>query len=412
MSDIKENSIENNTVESHIGVLDGIRAMGIFLVCWYHLWQQNWLSPYIPFDNRITRYLGINSIAIDPFVRFGFVFVDLLVFLSAFCNFYPYVRQVILGEGDWPDTKTFFIKRVARIFPSYYLAVIVTFIVELFVHSYDDKAFMIKDLLTHLTFTSSIFPSTFLESHIDAVLWTVEMEVLFYLLIPLLAKLYKKFPEATYIIMMLVSFISINVIVNSDVEVRAFVNHPLTFFCMYANGFLTCALYVTLKKSIKETRYTKLLCTFIAIAFFPLMTGILNGFNGVDLSFYQLKSRVVLSFVFGVFTISLCMSHELLKTVFSNPIVRGFCVISYNLYIWHQWIFAKLKDLRIPYYEGDISPNMNDDVAWSLKYTIIAIPIALIVSVTATFLFERPLNKLILKRYRNNKEKIVKNSSD
>uniref|UniRef100_UPI003A8C6884 hypothetical protein n=1 Tax=Bacteroides clarus TaxID=626929 RepID=UPI003A8C6884 len=28
-----------------IGVLDGIRAIAIFLVAWYHIWQQSWLQP-------------------------------------------------------------------------------------------------------------------------------------------------------------------------------------------------------------------------------------------------------------------------------------------------------------------------------------------------------------------------------
>lgn len=34
-------------------------------------------------------------------------------------QFYPYARSIVLGE-DWPDTKTFYRKRAARILPSYY----------------------------------------------------------------------------------------------------------------------------------------------------------------------------------------------------------------------------------------------------------------------------------------------------
>ncbi len=29
----------------YIGVLDGIRAIAILIIAWYHIWQQSWLMP-------------------------------------------------------------------------------------------------------------------------------------------------------------------------------------------------------------------------------------------------------------------------------------------------------------------------------------------------------------------------------
>ena len=39
----------------HVGVLDGIRSLGVLIVLWFHFWQQTWLMPAYrtPFLNRL-----------------------------------------------------------------------------------------------------------------------------------------------------------------------------------------------------------------------------------------------------------------------------------------------------------------------------------------------------------------------
>ena len=33
--------------KTRIPELDGLRVLMIFIVSWYHIWQQSWLRPYI-----------------------------------------------------------------------------------------------------------------------------------------------------------------------------------------------------------------------------------------------------------------------------------------------------------------------------------------------------------------------------
>ena len=95
-----------------IGVLDGIRAIAIFLVAWYHIWQQSWLQP-------LTEHVNL-----DWLVRNGSILVDMMILLSGFCLFLPYARDMVYG--DKTDTVSgFYVKRVARIVPSYYLSVLI-----------------------------------------------------------------------------------------------------------------------------------------------------------------------------------------------------------------------------------------------------------------------------------------------
>ena len=126
----------------HIKVLDGIRALSILIVVWYHFWQQSWLLPI---------YGKIN---LDIIPRYGFLLVDMLILLSSFCLFLPYARSMVYKE-DIPDTKSFYIKRVARIFPSYYLSLIIALIfLILFTKNWFD-AFFVKDTLMHIFFVQN-----------------------------------------------------------------------------------------------------------------------------------------------------------------------------------------------------------------------------------------------------------------
>lgn len=90
---------EKNRIENRIGVLDGIRAIAIGMVVWFHFWQQTWLTPYLRIPTEYTKYIGITEINLAGWVRYGFIFVDMMILLSAFCNFYPYARSYCSGRG-------------------------------------------------------------------------------------------------------------------------------------------------------------------------------------------------------------------------------------------------------------------------------------------------------------------------
>ncbi len=44
--------------------LNGLRVLLVFIVSWYHIWQQSWLTPYI------------GTYSLDYLVRSGYVPVD------------------------------------------------------------------------------------------------------------------------------------------------------------------------------------------------------------------------------------------------------------------------------------------------------------------------------------------------
>ena len=176
--------MEKNDFEvHHIGVLDGIRAVSILIVVWFHFWQQCWIRP----GN------------LEWLPRYGFLFVDMMILLSSFCLFLPYARQKVYGEKA-ASNKEFYIKRIARIAPSYYICnIIVLLIFVIPCGKYASIAQGFADWIAHAFFVHNLFPETMLNSPLNNVLWTLAVEVQYYILFPFLAKAFIKKPWITYI---------------------------------------------------------------------------------------------------------------------------------------------------------------------------------------------------------------------
>ena len=93
-----------NREKTRIPELDGLRVLMIFIVSWYHIWQQSWLRP------------SIGSYSLDYLVRSGYVWVDGTVLLSCFLLFLPWARAMT-DSTPAPETKDFYYRRFRRVVP-------------------------------------------------------------------------------------------------------------------------------------------------------------------------------------------------------------------------------------------------------------------------------------------------------
>lgn len=378
----------------HIKVLDGVRAIAILFVVWFHLWQQSWVP------------LQVGSYSMDWISRTGYLMVDMMILLSGFCLFLPHAREVFLGEKA-DSIKTFYVKRLARIAPSYYLAIGIIFF-AFAMHEYGDKTAMWKDLIPHLTFTQNLFEGAVSGTHLNGVLWTVGVEMQLYLIFPLLAFCFKKKPIVTYCAMVLVGIISgmyISDRYDSLIQVLV-TNHVLTFFSVYANGMLGAYAYVAMTQNRKRNQGEAIMGTVVTIMCFYAYKLLCEHLMGYQFgSRWQVDYRFLLSLVFVVMLWGVMLSAPLFQRLFDNVVMKYIALISYNLYIWHQYIAVKLKELRIPYWEGETPPNELGDTTWMHKYLALCIVLSIVAAVATTFLVERPAAKLIMKLYNKKKGK-------
>ena len=137
--------LRRQTSQSHIPELDGWRVLLVFLVSWYHIWQQSWLTP------------KVGSYSLDFLVRAGYLPVDGTILLSGFLLFLPYARAMAEGRPA-PSARGFYRRRFMRIWPSYiFFTLLMLFVNALPQGSYSSTGDMWRDLAAHFTFTFTFF---------------------------------------------------------------------------------------------------------------------------------------------------------------------------------------------------------------------------------------------------------------
>ena len=127
----------------YVPVADGLRALSVLVVAWFHIWQQSWLNPALQ--------VGSFTLDMNPPVRAGYIFVDLMLLLSGFLLYLPY------ANGKEQPPRVFYLRRALRILPSYLLCLAVMLIYAVTRPDFSDGQGLAKDLAAHLTFTHNLF---------------------------------------------------------------------------------------------------------------------------------------------------------------------------------------------------------------------------------------------------------------
>ena len=375
----------------HIGVLDGIRSVAILVVLWFHFWQQTWLMPYYP--GPFLESFGIKTLDLNIIRRCGYLCVDWMILLSGFVLFLPHARH-LFESRPLESVGTFFRKRVARIVPSYLFAVLVMFFLSLAGGVYAGRtSFLWKDLLSHLTFTFMLWPDTYLFSGINGVFWTVVIEVMFYAIFPLLAFAFRKKPLWTYLGMTAVGVAFTFLFCLRQKDTAFYVNRFLTFWPVFANGMLGAYVYVWFVNRAKHKVPLSLLGTAIALG---SLVGIAFLFRDCShssaIQVWQLTYRYPLSLLYLGFTLGMCVSMRPVRMLLSNAVWKSIAAVSYNLYLWHQYLMVRLR-IAFGCRSGADVAALGAQTQWMLNTE--ALVLAFAVAVAVTYLLERPLHRLI-----------------
>jgi peptidoglycan/LPS O-acetylase OafA/YrhL len=174
---------------AHIPVLDGFRGMAAMLVAIFHCW----LMTDPPLGNSVLRSLLVS----------GGLGVDFFFVLSGFVLFLPVVRR----GGSFGSLRTYARRRVARIAPAYYFAVLVqaalTPLLTQFASPFRSTGGLAV-LASHLLFLQHETPKWLVRGlgfkgavmgfGVNGSLWSLSIEVLFYAVLPLVAAFYFRRP--------------------------------------------------------------------------------------------------------------------------------------------------------------------------------------------------------------------------
>ena len=391
--------------------LDGLRVLMIFIVSWYHIWQQSWLSP------------AIGSWSLDYLVRSGYIWVDGTVLLSSFLLFLPYAKAMRV-KGPAPDTRDFYYRRARRILPGYYFIILaVLFGIAIPWKLYTTPQFMVKDVATHLTFTFTFFWDTYIATPLGAASWTLAIETQAYLLFPLIARGVMKKPVVTLCILCAVCFGFRAWCLWALVDYSMVVNQLINFLDVYVIGILAAMVYVRLNEKrtalavvektdesrteeVKQqaaaagkTRFTwQIPATLIfAAAFFGLLQMLrfqARSGNTPTIQMNQMIYRPVYAFLFTLLILSAPFALFPLRKLLGNRVTRLLGGISMNYYLIHQTVIVHLKRLRFPPSVSD-TPNMAAEQPWQNQYTLVSFVLSLLLAVLVTYAIEKPAGRLL-----------------
>ena len=391
--------------------LDGLRVLMIFIVSWFHIWQQSWLSP------------AIGSWSLDYLVRSGYIWVDGTVLLSSFLLFLPYAKAM-REKGPAPDTREFYYRRVRRILPGYYFIILaVLFGIAIPWKLYSSPQFLVKDVATHLTFTFTFFWDTYIATPLGAASWTLAIETQAYLLFPLVARGVMKKPVLTLCLLCAVCFGFRAWCLWALADYSLVVNQLINFLDVYVIGILAAMAYIRLDEkrtalaAVKEAedpetkedkpqaaakRKTRILWQVTAtIAFVAGFYGLLQMLrfqarsgNTLTIQMNQMIFRPLYAVLFTVLILSAPFAVFPLRKLLGNRVTRFLGGVSMNYYLIHQTVIVHLKRLRFPPSVSD-TPNMAAEQPWQNQYTLLSFVLSLLLAVIVTYAIEKPAGRLL-----------------
>jgi peptidoglycan/LPS O-acetylase OafA/YrhL len=357
-----EDSPKKNTIQ----ILDSVRAFACLIVIWFHIYR-------IPRDLHLWDPPPSAHRVLNSFLYFGKYGVTLFFVLSGFLLFMPFAKA-LLFEQTWPSMRQFYLRRVFRILPAYYLSLIL--IVLLFQRQYLQSQHW-RELGLFFAFLMDSSHATF--KQLNAPFWTLAIEWQYYMLLPVLVlcmrlivwrvKQDSRLPTTVACILALIvwglfsryfgTYFMDQHPSETFLVPRSILNGILFFTYGVSGKYLEdfgvgmllslCFVYAQHPSSCPKVRtiLQKLSPWFWAAGLLCLLVMILWSYNErfvntwplfnnpILFQYYYYVSELCFSLSFGLCVLALLFGSAQLKGPFEWAPLRWIGIISYSLYMWH-----------------------------------------------------------------------------
>jgi peptidoglycan/LPS O-acetylase OafA/YrhL len=192
------NAFKNESVRSEIGnirAIEGLRGVAVLWVVVFHyvvVRSEHFRDPFIEWIDA--------SYPLRVVVRYGFLGVDLFFLITGFLLVLPWFNHAAEGR-ERPSARRFYWRRVRRIVPAYYVQLLLLFFVfvplinpELWRTA---RGFVLANLGLHALFLHQLTPYSSASLLINGALWTLTLEMQYYVLLPLIAAWFVRAPNVT-----------------------------------------------------------------------------------------------------------------------------------------------------------------------------------------------------------------------
>lgn len=309
--------------------LDAFRGLAALLVFLFHFWTIFWNEKRVGWDNfDLTTPFAAGHIGVDMF----FVISGFLIFLSLVHS---------------SSLKSYVCKRLLRIVPLAWFFTVVIFLLK-----QDFSVAGIWDGLAHLTFLQSFFPETY--HGLNPVMWTLSVEALFYLLLPLLLFLGRKKWWHFWGILGMLTILNffyrwyiIRFFPEWNQLERVFYSEQLWGrFDQFVMGIGLANLWLWKGKIEKyvQKKYSISVVTGLILLFFACALFAALGGSFRESVLLQLFLHTGVAFGFAIFLKGFLFAPRRVQEVLAPQPLQFFGKISYSVYLWHFPILLFFAD--------------------------------------------------------------------
>lgn len=338
------------TQKRFIPQIDGLRFVAIGSVVLFHIYaalERGAVPTPIPFNTDLAKR--------------G---VELFFGISGFILGVPFASHYLMNAPN-VNLKQYFLRRLTRLEPPYFLSLFACAAMQAVVshRSFSDMA---PHLLASSLYLHNLFFGAF-PGAVNGVAWSLEVEVQFYILVPLLALLFSisnsRVRRSVILLMMLVGGLLSNRLYSS-LRFHASIAYYLAFFLA---GLLVCDFYITRGEWKKSFLWDGL-----AFALWPLI-----WFMGRN------SGHVVIPFIIVLLYLA-AFRGRIFSAVFSNRWITDVGGMCYSIYLFHFMLIYGVKHITAPLHIGQ-----NFWVYYALQSTMI-VPVVMLFCGSFFLLIERP----------------------
>jgi len=350
--------------------IDGIRFLAIILVILFHAHGYFVAKTPHQFVDGPAQYPLLETLLSN-----GDRGVELFFVLSGFILCLPFAKQYIGGEKK-VQLKKYYLRRVTRLEPPYFIAMTGLLLLHL-----ATKTHSIAEIVPSWL-ASLIYSHVFIFGRgplLTVVAWSLEIEIQFYLLAPLLFKVLMLPIRARRSV--LAGSIAGMVLLQWFCPTPDHIVSLYNFLQYFLTGILLSDFYVS-QTAVNQFRNKFWVVAGALLLFAIVYLPIKMHKDAAEQSFI-LASRLAFPFFIGLFYY-IVMKNDAVKKIFSYkfvPIIGGMC---YSIYLLHYTIISGFGRITVGWKFTD-SYLLN----LAMQMVIIMIPV-LLISALFYYLVERP----------------------
>lgn len=309
--------------------VDGLRFIAIAIVVFHHL-----VSIYLPVSHRVGSirtkadwFAAADQSWVIPLAYCGHFGVNLFFVISGFILALPFAKRAF-NELPAPDLKSYYLRRVTRIEPPYVICLLLLF----YFHWLDtgDATTWVPNLLASIFYVHGMVYGH--ESVVNGVAWSLEIEIQFYLMVPLLVRIFRIQSARTRRTIMLTTMILIGLLSQWVIYPHAPAQLRMSLFNFlhyFMAGFLLADLYLSYAgREPKKSWKWDVMTAVSAMA----IVGTLLRFG----HFYFLLPVMIAAMYAGCYLGKWSNAFVRLRWI---VIIGGMC---YTIYLYHVTIIARI----------------------------------------------------------------------